>query len=50
MKDSEIVACTVQGEPLTRELYIQKVKDCDDAMDRGKIVSSGEVRAAILSW
>ena len=48
--ESATVAYTASGDPLTKEMYIQKVKDADKAMDQGKFVSSEEVKRQILSW
>ncbi|MDD7886042.1 hypothetical protein [Flavivirga sp. 57AJ16] len=42
----EIVAYTVQGEPLTKEKYIQRVKDAE----KGNFISSEELKKRMLSW
>jgi uncharacterized membrane protein len=43
---NKIVAYTVQGEPLTKEKYIQKVKKAE----KGKFISSAELKKRMLSW
>ncbi len=42
----EIVAYTVQGEPLTKEKYIQRVNDAE----KGNFISSEELKKRIRSW
>ncbi|OEJ99342.1 hypothetical protein A8C32_09265 [Flavivirga aquatica] len=42
----EIVAYTVQGEPLTKKKYIQKVKDAE----KGNFISSEELKKRMQSW
>ena len=44
--ENKIVAYTVQGEPLTKEMYIKKVKDAET----GKFISSEELKKQMLSW
>ncbi|WP_010182063.1 hypothetical protein [Aquimarina agarilytica] len=46
----EIVAYGVKGEPLTKEMYMKKVKDADLAMDEGKYISSEQLKKQMLGW
>ncbi|PCH75968.1 MAG: hypothetical protein COB98_07595 [Flavobacteriaceae bacterium] len=47
---TEIVAYTVQGEPLTKELYIEKVKKSEAAMKKGHFTTSEDLEKEMLSW
>lgn len=49
-EESNIVAYSVLGEPLTKEMYIEKVKDADATMDAGKFITSEELEKRIDSW
>jgi len=49
-ENAEIVAYTVQGEPLTKELYIKKIKDTESAMDNGQFITSEELKKRMSSW
>ncbi|PIB33043.1 hypothetical protein BFP78_01925 [Gaetbulibacter sp. 5U11] len=47
IKDKEdIVAYTVQGKPLTKEQYIQRIKDTES----GTFISSEELKKRMQSW
>jgi hypothetical protein len=43
---TDIVAYSVNGEPLTKEMYIQKVKEAE----KGTFISSEQLQKKILSW
>jgi|GEM_PF-1156298 len=43
---SEIVAYTVKGIPLSKEIYIKKIKEAE----KGKFISSEELKKKMLSW
>ncbi|PCI06534.1 MAG: hypothetical protein COB81_00080 [Flavobacteriaceae bacterium] len=47
---TDIVAYTVQGEPLTKEQYIEKVKKSEAEMKKGNFTTSGNLEKEILSW
>ena len=45
-KNKEIVAYTVDGKALTKEMYIEKVKEAE----KGTFISSEQLQKKILSW
>tara|TARA_B110000967_G_scaffold207073_1_gene255514 strand:+ start:238 stop:489 length:252 start_codon:yes stop_codon:yes gene_type:complete len=47
LSKTKIVAYTVQGEPLTKEMYIERVKKSDADMDAGRFVTSDELEKKI---
>lgn len=48
--NEKVVAYTIQGEPLTKEMYIKRIKEADASVDAGKFVSSEELKKRMLSW
>ncbi len=47
---SDIVAYTVSGEALTKEKYIQKVKEAEKRMEEGHFISSEDLKKKMISW
>ena len=45
-KNKDIVAYSVSGEPLTKEMYIQRIKKAE----KGKFISSEKLKKKMLSW
>ncbi len=45
-RENEIVAYTVQGEALTKEAYIQQIREAE----KGPFISSEELKKRMLSW
>lgn len=43
---SKIVAYTVNGKALTKEMYVQKIKEAEN----GEFISSKDLKNKILSW
>ncbi|OEK07289.1 hypothetical protein A8C32_17780 [Flavivirga aquatica] len=46
----EIVAYTVQGEPLTKKEYIKKVKDADASIDAGRYTTLEDLEKEMRNW
>jgi len=47
---SKIVAYTTSGEALTKEMYIQKVKEAEKRMDEGHFITSEDLKKKMASW
>lgn len=47
---SKIVGCTIEGKPLTKETYIQKVKEAEKKMDEGHFITSEDLKKKMASW
>lgn len=47
---SDIVAYTVSGEPLTREIYIQKVKEAEKRINEGHFTTHEDLQKEMQSW
>ena len=47
---SEIVGYTIDGEALTKEIYIQKVKEAEKKMDEGHFITSEDLKKKMTSW
>ncbi len=48
--EKEIVAHTVQGKPLTKEMYIQKVKEADASVEAGSYTTMEDLEKEMLNW
>jgi hypothetical protein len=48
--EKEIVAYSVQGEPLSKEMYIQKVKEADASVEAGKYTTMEDLEKEMLNW
>ena len=46
----EIVAYTISGEALTKEMYIQKVKEAEKRMDEGDFTTHEDLLKEMQSW
>jgi hypothetical protein len=46
----EIVAYTVQEEPLTKSKYIKKVKDAEKRIDQGDFTSHEDLAKEMKDW
>ena len=46
----KIVAYTVSGVALTKEMYIQKVKEAEKRMDEGHFITSEDLKKKMASW
>ena len=47
---NDIVAYTISGEPLSKEMYIQKIKEAEASFDAGNFITSEELKKKMLSW
>ena len=47
---SKIVGYTIDGKPLTKETYIQKVKEAEKKMDEGHFITSEDLKKKMASW
>lgn len=45
-----IVAYTISGEPLTKEMYIQKIKVAEKRIDEGHFITSEDLWKKMQSW
>jgi len=50
VSSSEIVAYTVKGKALTKEDYIQKVKEAEARIDSGVFTSHADLGEEIQNW
>ena len=48
--EEEIVAHTAGGEPLSREEYVKRIKEADEAIDRGEYLSHEDIKKEVRSW
>jgi len=48
--DEDIVAYTVQGEPLTKEMYIKKVKDAEASVKAGNYTTLEDLEKEAENW
>ena len=46
----DVVAYTVQGKPLTKDQYIDKVKNADKAIDRGEFTTVEDLEKEVENW
>ena len=47
---SKIVGYTIDGKPLTKETYIQKVKEAEQKMNEGQFITSEDLKKKMASW
>ena len=47
---SDIVAYTVSGEPLTKEIYIQKVREAEKRINDGHFTTHEDILKEMQSW
>ncbi len=47
---NEIVAYTINGEPLTKEMYIKKVKDADASVEAGRYTTMDDLEKEMQNW
>ncbi|MGJ8743365.1 hypothetical protein [Polaribacter sp.] len=47
---SKIVGYTIDGKPLTKETYIQKVKEAEKSMEEGHFITSEDLKKKMASW
>lgn len=45
-----IVAYTIDGESLTKEMYIKKVKDADASVDAGQYTTLDDLEKEMQNW
>lgn len=48
--DDDVVAYTVQGEPLTKSMYIQKVKDAEASVKAGNYTTVEDLEKEAENW
>ncbi len=48
--EDEIVAHTVQGNPLTKAQYVKRIKEADEAIDRGEYITHEELKRKVRTW
>ncbi len=46
----EIVAHTVTGEPLTREQYLEDLKEAEAEIERGEFITHEELKKEVRTW
>jgi hypothetical protein len=49
-ENEEIVAFTIQGKPLTKEMYVEKIKETEASMKAGYFISSEELLKKMMTW
>lgn len=47
---NEIIGHTVQGEPLTKEKYIQRIKQAEENIDAGKFTTHEDLLNEMKDW
>ena len=47
---NEIVAYTINGEPLTKEMYVKKVKDADVSVEAGRYTTMDDLEKEMQNW
>lgn len=50
VNNDEVVAYSSDGEPLTKEMYIQKVKEASASVDAGNFLTAEELEKEAESW
>ena len=46
----DVVAYTISGESLTKEMYIQKVKEAEKRVNEGEYISHEDLLKEMQSW
>ncbi len=46
----EIVAYTIQGEPLTKEEYIRLIKEADKSINSGDFITVEDLEKEVQNW
>lgn len=49
-KEEEVVAYTVQGQPLTKAMYIKKVKDAEASVKAGNYTTVEDLEKEAENW
>lgn len=49
-KDNEIVAFSVEGEPLTRNAYRKELREAEEQVLRGEYLSQKELEQEVKNW
>lgn len=47
---TDIIAYTISGEPLTKEMYIQKIKEAEKRIDEGNFTTHEDLLKEMQSW
>lgn len=47
---TNIIAYSVSGKPLTKEMYIERIKDAEKRMDEGKYTTHEDLLKEMQSW
>ena len=48
--ENDIVAYTVQGEGMTKSIYVQKVKDAETSVASGNFISVDDLEKEVKNW
>lgn len=49
-EESDIVAYTVKGEPLTKEQYLQQIQESEKDIAEGKFKTTSELEEEVKNW
>jgi uncharacterized protein (UPF0297 family) len=47
---NDIVAYTISGKALNKEMYIKKIKEAEASFDEGNFITSEELKKKMISW
>jgi hypothetical protein len=50
LSETEIIAYTVQGDPLTKEMYIEKVKKAESSVKAGNFTTIEDLERESENW
>lgn len=48
--DTDIVAYTIQGKPLTQKEYVQQIKDADVSVSAGEYITVEDLEKEVQNW
>lgn len=48
--EKDIVAYTIKGEPLTKEKYIQQIKEADASISAGEYTTVEDLEKEVQNW
>ncbi|QTD36333.1 hypothetical protein JL193_09165 [Polaribacter batillariae] len=50
LSNKKIVAYTVQGEPLTKEMYVEKIKKAEKSVKNGYFTTVEDLEKEVENW
>lgn len=48
--DDDIIAYTVQGQPLNRKEYVRQIKEAEDQIERGEFITVQDLEKEAQNW